>query len=165
MQKFLFKRNIGILLGVSVCAVAGIGAGAAVGPAVGLFSPDGISSAPGIETRAMPKPEYNTNANGQIFGSALKATSPETEPDLILVDADNGESGYVLKKHLDDANGTTAAKSFKSPQEAIEWQNTEGKANRRIPVFETDGKTVIGTFTIIGSDEQELVVGRTPGSQ
>lgn len=164
MKKSIFKRTIGILLGVSICAAAGVSAGAAVGPAVAIFAPDGVSAAPGTETQAMPNPDYKTNASGQSFGSALLATSPETEPDLILVQADNGESGYVLKKHLDDANGTTAAKNFRSPQEAIQWQDTEGKANRQIPVFETDGRTVIGTFTIIGTGEQENSIGRAPGS-
>ncbi|ABK05569.1 hypothetical protein Arth_4398 (plasmid) [Arthrobacter sp. FB24] len=158
------KRSIAILLGVLVCTVSGVGAGAAVGQGLGVFKPDGVSSALGSQAQPMPKPSYSTNVNGQSFGSALMATSPETEPDLIQVQADNGRTGYVLKKHLDDANGATAAKGFRSPEEAIRWQNTEGRANRHIPVFEADGKTVVGTFTIIGSAEQEAIIGQSPGA-
>ena len=40
---------------------------------------------------------FPTNANGESFGTAMDAHSPEEEPDLILVAAANGAVGYVRK--------------------------------------------------------------------
>lgn len=41
---------------------------------------------------------YPKNKNGQTYGSAAYATSPETEPDLILATGVDGTEGYLLKK-------------------------------------------------------------------
>lgn len=58
--------------------------------------------------------------------------------------------GYVLKSDLEDANGTTAMNGFTSPEDAILWQEAEGGKVHTIPVYLTDGTTVIGTFTVGG---------------
>jgi hypothetical protein len=98
----------------------------------------------------MPEPGYKTNAAGETYGSAAFASSPDEEPDLILVHATNGKTGYAKKLDLDLANGTTAALSFTSPEDALRWQETEGQLDHSLPVYEADGVTVIGEFIVYG---------------
>lgn len=65
----------------------------------------------------------------------------ETEPNLIWACGTKGESGYVRSS---DLNGNMP----KNPEEAIKiTQENEGKSSE-IPLYDKDGKTVIGSFRI-----------------
>ncbi|BCW44612.1 hypothetical protein [Arthrobacter sp. StoSoilB5] len=139
----------GYVVAVSLCAVLGLGAGASVATAAGGLAPSNLAS----ETKAAP--EYPRNANGNTYGFAIDSVSPETEPDLIAGLTTDGKRGYVSKAELDVANGTAASREFKTPEDAVKWTETEGRADRSIPVYEADGKTVIGEFTVSGSDTQK----------
>lgn len=151
---------------VIACASLGLVAGGAFAAgAPVLFSPAGLSPAEGIPDQPMPEPSYEVNANGETFGSLAEATSPETEPDLIQAIANNGQYGYVKKAELDDANGTTAAESFRSPADAVAWQEQAiARGDVLIPVYAEDGVTVIGDFTVAAPDPQYVTVedGLTP---
>jgi hypothetical protein len=139
---------------VAAFAVAGAGSGAALAGAPSLFSPAGVS---GTGRTPMPAPHYSQNAAGQTYGSAAIAPSPDEEPDLIAAATTDGREGYVLRTDLNDANGSTAAKSFKSPQDALDWQAGEAaQSDQEIPVYAVDGKTVIGSFLIAGHRTQAL---------
>ncbi|MDM4762784.1 hypothetical protein QT381_07165 [Galbitalea sp. SE-J8] len=140
------STRVGIAIaGVGVLVIAGAaGAFATVGPT--LLAPAGVSAAPGVDTSPMPNPQYAVNANGQSYGSAADANSPDTEPDLIGVVADNGKTGYVLKTELAEADGS----NITSPEEAVKWENGGAKVNHTVDVYESDGTTVIGTFTVYG---------------
>jgi hypothetical protein len=83
--------------------------------------------------------DWPTNANGLTYGSALFATSPQDEPDLIAALATNGKVGYVYKSDLDGPAPST-------PQEALSLQAASAGKTRVIPVYEVDGSTVIGEF-------------------
>ena len=85
------------------------------------------------------------NAHGLTFGVT---GSDHGEPDLIAVEATNGKSGYVYTKDLEDADGTTAQKSFTSPEDALKWQEANAGRTHTIPVYESNGTTVIGEFQI-----------------
>jgi hypothetical protein len=75
------------------------------------------------------------NDNGQIYGIyALGA-------DLIAATSAEGLFGYVYREDLDNEP------DFKTPEEALAWQASR-PPERIIPVYESDGKTVIGTFVI-----------------
>jgi hypothetical protein len=130
--------------------VVGVAAGSALGGVPSILGPRGVTPvAGGMASEPMPEPTYTLNDSGQTYGSARDATSPDGEPDLIAVIADDGlTEGFVTKRDLDDANGTTAMRQFRSPQDAIEWQNTEGRLSHTIPVFESDGSTQVGIFTV-----------------
>lgn len=141
------KRSYGIA--VTLCAVLGLGAGASMAAASGGTASSNLSS------QTKPAPEYSRNANGNTYGFVKDSLSPETEPDLIAALTTDGKRGYVSKAELDVANGTTASREFKSPEDAVKWMETEGRADRSIPVYESDGKTVIGEFTVVGSDTQK----------
>lgn len=112
---------------------------------VGIVSGSAIAgsalTSPADNTRA---PSYETNSSGLTYGSALKAVSPDSEPNLILVTATNGREGFVYKAELDQASGNI---DFKSPDEALAWQK-EHSGPTSVTVYDQDGKTVIGEFTI-----------------
>jgi len=87
---------------------------------------------------------WGVNAAGQSYG----VQNDNGTPDLIAVVATNGKQGYVFRKALEDADGTTAAKSFTSPQQALDWQKAHGREVAHVPVYRSDGKTKIGVFTV-----------------
>ncbi|TDF95184.1 hypothetical protein [Paenibacillus piri] len=86
---------------------------------------------------------YPKNKNGQTYGSAADAASPETEPELISAIGVDGTSGYVLKKDLD-------GEQPKSPEEAIAIQNSRSPGGRDIPLYNVDGEAIIGVFHVGG---------------
>jgi hypothetical protein len=96
----------------------------------------------------MPEPEYPVNDSNQTYGSAADAGAPEQEPDLIRAKTKDGKTGYVRKVDLDEANGSAAARKFKSPEEAFAWQREHAGQDVTVPVYAVDGKTVIGEFLV-----------------
>lgn len=88
-----------------------------------------------------PAPNYPKNENGETYGSASLANSLETEPDLISAIGVDGTHGYVRKT---DLNGEMP----KTPDQALtQMRRWEGKI-RQIPLYDVDGKTVIGVFNV-----------------
>lgn len=88
--------------------------------------------------------DWAVNARGETFGSVADARTPADEPDLIWVMSDEGRYGYVKKRDLDGPIPT-------SPKDAVQL----GTQVRVIPVYETDGSTRIGSFTIGDDATQE----------
>lgn len=145
-------RRIVIASAVAAGALAlGMVGGAAVASIPAVYAPSGVSVAESdVDTVPMPDPEYKVNASGLTFGSAAAAPSPDKEPALIEVVATNGAKGYVYKKDLDIANGSAAAQTFTTPAQALEWQRSAGiDAPTPVPVYQSDGKTVVGDFVVI----------------
>ena len=145
---------VGVAVGLFVVGAVG-GAAVAVGPM--LFAPAGLSADGAVPA---PAPEYPKNDTGLTYGSAADAISPETEPDLILVQATNGEVGYAFKKDLDRVDGTDAIESFKSPEDALAWQEQQARltdADRTVPVYKLDGATQIGEFIVSPNAPFEVI--------
>ncbi|MBP1996205.1 hypothetical protein [Paenibacillus eucommiae] len=109
---------------------------------VPLYDIDGKTIIGSFHIRAKNM-SYPKNKNGQTYGSAADAASPETEPELISAIGVDGTNGYVLKKDLDGGQP-------KSPEEAIAIQNSRPPGGRDIPLYDVDGETVIGVFHIEG---------------
>jgi len=71
----------------------------------------------------------------------------EVLPELVAATGTNGKNGYVYQKDLD-------GELPKNPEEAVEYMkrlqklNDQGIFTRTIPLYESDGKTVIGEFEI-----------------
>lgn len=80
------------------------------------------------------------NANGETYGSEGYGATP----DLILAIATTGREGYVRRTELDAAGGPEPT----SPAQAIEIQKARPPGSIFIPVYESDGITVIGQFEI-----------------
>ena len=136
----------GTVLGVALVGVIG---GTAIAQVPGLLSPGGITAGEGYDAEPAQAPEYPRNEAGQTYGSGAEAISPETEPDLILVVDSTGHLGYVLKADLDAVNGTAAAEGFKSPEDALAWQNANAGKVSVLTVYSNDGKTVTGEFVVV----------------
>ena len=77
---------------------------------------------------------WGVNASGQTFG----VPNANGTPTLVAVDATNGKTGYAYARDLDQPQAA-------NPSEALAWQNGPQK-EIDVPVYTSDGKTVIGTF-------------------
>jgi hypothetical protein len=93
------------------------------------------------EQNSVQVPSFPKNKNGQTYGSASDPTSPETEPDLIKAYGVDGTEGYVRKTDLD-------GEKPRNPEEALAQQKSRPVGGRDIPLFDVEGKTVIGVFHI-----------------
>ena len=82
--------------------------------------------------------EWAVNENGQTYGVANEQGSP----DLVAVIATTGKQGYAYPADLN------VQPDFKSPEEALAWQEAHQGETFSVPVYDADGKTVIGEFII-----------------
>ena len=87
------------------------------------------------------KTSWEVNANGETYG----VSNQQGTPDLIAVVIDQGKTqGYVERHELNCASGG----DVKTPSDAATWDETSKNRNITIPVYESDGVTIIGTFTV-----------------
>lgn len=134
-------------------ATAGIALAAAMGIAGGVAFAAVMGT--GDTPPADQRPNYAVNSRGESYGSSAIASSPDLEPDLILVVTDQGPEGYVRKTDLDPPD-------FKSPAEAIAWQTNRDAAGPQVlSVFRSDGVSKVGTFTLTPGDGVLTTVPRT----
>lgn len=110
------------------------------GAVVRAAASDGVSS---NNVSGGTTPSYNRNTAGQTYGSALDATSPGNEPDLIKAVAADGTEGYVYAKDLQ--TGPDPA----SPAEAA--ARPRASLSRSLPLYANDGKSVLGVFKLTSS--------------
>jgi hypothetical protein len=108
---------------------------------VPLYDVNGKTIIGSFHIRGQNAPIYPKNENRQTYGSSADATSPYTEPDLIKTYGVEGTIGYVLKKDLDGVKP-------RNPEEAIALQKSRPAGGRDIPLYDVDGKIVIGVFHI-----------------
>ncbi|GAA0106692.1 hypothetical protein UT300013_33160 [Paraclostridium sordellii] len=88
---------------------------------------------------------FKTNDNGETYGTYIdKGDGEWEEPDLMAVVGVNDVEGYVKKVDLYDEENQP-----NNPEEAIAYmEEREKEGPRLIPVYEKDGKTVIGEYRI-----------------
>ncbi|MCL2317355.1 MAG: hypothetical protein FWC46_09780 [Actinomycetia bacterium] len=112
--------------------------------------PAGVAASPGGPANAHAQSNFPKNKDGLSYGSVLDASSPEQEPDLVLVVATNGKTGYVRQTDLAAAEGANVS----SPEEAVAWQKAKdaqaaaGHGATVIPVYDSDGTTKVGVFVV-----------------
>ncbi|ABS03863.1 hypothetical protein [Kineococcus radiotolerans] len=87
--------------------------------------------------------DWATNANGDTYG--VSKTDGSGDPDLIAVAAQTstGEQGYVYARDLQAGQPTPT-----SPEEAATWAQNHPATPHDIPVYASDGSTVIGQFEV-----------------
>lgn len=142
-------RNSLIVGGVLALGAVGAFAGmASAGTLPPVAAPAGLQAAQGTASTPMPAPKYPVNAKGLTYGSIASAPSESAAPDLVLVVATNGKNGYVFEAALAAAEGS----GFTTPEQALAWQATTGSKSQSIPVFQSDGTTVVGEFVLSPSD-------------
>jgi hypothetical protein len=90
------------------------------------------------------KTPWAHNSRGLTYG----VVNGDGSPDLIAVVTDDGQAGYVYADQLAEADGDAAARRFRSPAEALTWQEKVAGTVVRVPVYESDGKTRVGEFTV-----------------
>lgn len=78
---------------------------------------------------------YPVNKNGETYGGDIYTNSPDIKPDLMAAYGDNGVFGYVKAKDFDD--------NVMNPEEI-----NGDKSRRVLLLYEKDGETIIGTFTL-----------------
>lgn len=78
---------------------------------------------------------WGVNARGETYG----VENDDGTPDLVGVSATNGRSGYVYARMLEPKNRPT------SPAEAA---TMVPESRAPIPVYESDGRTVVGEFAL-----------------
>lgn len=87
---------------------------------------------------------WGVNAKGETYGFG----NAKGVPDLVAVVATNGREGFVYRSDLEDADGTAAIKTFKSPAEALAWQEARRGKTIAIPVYDAQAESVVGEFVI-----------------
>jgi hypothetical protein len=115
-------------------AIAGfvVLAGALVVGSVSYVATTGTSSGvPNSVAKGHAVTSWNTNANGQTYGSLGSHPFP---PDLVRVHAINHLVGYVYSIALERAKATSDSTT---PSNVV-----------LLPVYESDGKTKIGVFKV-----------------
>lgn len=78
------------------------------------------------------------NTNGQSYGLDSDGV------DLIAAQGIDGTYGYILREDIEI--------EFKSLEEALEWQE-QHQGKRIIPLYANDGKTIVGEFELVSSDD------------
>jgi len=92
-----------------------------------------------LDAVALVEPtDWATNAKGDTYGIIKNDGS---RPDLMYIAATNGLMGYAYMADLEGFQPT-------SPEDALEWQREHGDESRTVPVYESDGETVIGEHVI-----------------
>ncbi|MCH1966159.1 hypothetical protein [Paraclostridium sordellii] len=88
---------------------------------------------------------FKINDNGETYGTYIdKGDGEYEEPALMAVIGVNDVEGYVSKVDLYDEENQP-----NNPEEAIAYmEEREKEGPRLIPVYEKDGKTVIGEYRI-----------------
>jgi len=81
---------------------------------------------------------WGVNASGETYGVANQHGTPD------LIAADQGITGYVKASDLNCA----ASGDVKSPGEALAWDKASRNRNISIPVYESNGVTIVGTFIL-----------------
>ncbi|NLG21563.1 MAG: hypothetical protein GX555_09080 [Actinomycetales bacterium] len=100
--------------------------------------------------------DWGVNAKGETYG----VENIHGSPDLIAVIATNGQHGYA---YVADMNAAWPEPT--SPEHALELQEERGDEGVSVPVYESDGETVIGEFVIGGGGEPaDLGEGTAPAA-
>jgi hypothetical protein len=86
-------------------------------------------------------PNYTVNEQGQTYGNGPFPAGTEQEPELIKAEGENGVIGYVKSSDL--------VPQVSSPEEANSYMKSiENVDYISIPLYKSDGKTVIGEFRL-----------------
>lgn len=134
------KRKSLIAVTFAIALMIGIPTAFIINSAVQTDS--SMKSITAVERKA---PVYSVNEQGQTYGQAPYPEGPEQEPDLILTEGENGVIGYAKASDLNS--------SVSSPSEAINYQKSmESAGFKSVPLYKSDGKTVIGEFRMYYSN-------------
>lgn len=137
-----------VIIGGATAAAAAAAHEGPAGPAhlpapVSVVEPGAVPAQE--EPAAVPvpaQPGYSVNARGQSYGSEMQAQNPSEAPDLVLAmdSYTRGVEGYVLLSDLRGPQPTSLADAKRI--------NELASHDRDIPLYASDGVTVIGKFRV-----------------
>lgn len=111
------------------------------------------------QSQLKSKHEFPQNEEGQAYGSAAEAESFDDIPDLVSAVGVDGAKGYIKSSDM-------FGDEPKNPQEAIERQKNRIPGTRYIPLYASDGETVIGKFKIeVPGDNSSSILTVNNGSE
>jgi len=88
---------------------------------------------------------FPVNQNGETYGSLGDVNTPGKEPDLVSAKGEDGTEGYLK---LEDMWGEQP----NNPEEAVAYmkrqEEEKARGHKFIPLYASDGKTVIGKFKV-----------------
>jgi hypothetical protein len=116
----------------------------AIGGGVGTAIAGDLPKVPGTDTPNRVKPDYKKNQSGETDGSLADAGVDADAPALVDAMGVDGVKGYVRSKDL-------IPPMPKTPEEALASQARNKE--RRIALYEVDGKTQIGEFVVGGTSK------------
>jgi hypothetical protein len=126
MLSRLSRRLTAIVVGIVIGAGLVLSFSLAVGAGI----------VPRLDRPAAPH-DFPRNENGESYGSASDAASPDDQPDLISAVGADGTEGFVKRTDLELPDPS-------SPAEAVARNSLATR--KPIPLYAQDGKTVIGEF-------------------
>jgi hypothetical protein len=85
---------------------------------------------------------WRTNANGQTYGQMNVYGTPDLIEAAVKKD---GHQGYVKASDLNCASGRSAVQN---PSQAAAWTEASKNRNVSVPVYESNGRTVIGSLKV-----------------
>ena len=130
---------------VGIALVAGIIAGSFTFSSIPALANKPSNS---ITVQEASSPKFKVNKNGETYGSIKDVTVAGQEPTLILAEGIDGTVGYA---RFADMNGPQP----KNPEEAVAYmKKMENSVPRNIPLYDVDGKTVIGKYKIDAASNQ-----------
>lgn len=135
-QKTLSVKTLVLAVAAAVVGVAGgVALGiAGIGVAMPAYGAADVRSADSAGEQV-----YQVNEAGQTYGQAPTVDGAEM-PDLLSAWGNDGTLGYVLFSDL----GMEPARSI----DEIEEANRRSEEKYTVPLYESDGKTIIGEFTV-----------------
>ena len=110
----------------------------------GIFTFDDI---PAIANILHPtvEPIFPVNQNGETYGPLGDINTPGKEPDLVLAKGEDGTEGYLKLKDM-------WGEQPNNPEEAVAYmkrlEEEKARGHKFIPLYASDGKTVIGKFKV-----------------
>lgn len=92
----------------------------------------------------------DVNEKGEVFGSELFLSDMGVEPDLIKAVGNEGKVGYVKSDDLNYGDDVS------TPDEALNFVAAQNPT-RTIPVYMSDGETVIDLFTVYSGQIYDVI--------
>jgi hypothetical protein len=137
-----------------VAATGGaVAANAANQPSATNYTPAGKGELPSTKFKV----PVGKTADGRTYGSGLDKFYGRAAYDLISVTSDSGKLGFVDRKAFETIGDDVP------PDEAAAFRRKVDAGEVKLPVFDTDGKTQIDTFTIGASKMAGLKRLEDPG--
>lgn len=127
---------------------AGFGGALLVGAVVGVTVASADATRPSTSRpvgASLTVQPFERNASGLTYGASGQGARPSDDPDLVLIVATNGRTGYSYRRELDGPEPQSPAEAATAPRT---WT---------VPVYLSDGKTRVGDF-VVGSPDDRVEI-------